>query len=479
MRAEKAAPAARKLESGEKVTGWPTLVRVLGSVGVDVVQRVREWLGFGEQTQFVDAPLPEAAPWPDPPGPETFHGLVGKIVRAIEPTTEADPAALLIQALIAFGNVTGRGRYFCVEASHHHCNEFAVLVGRTSKARKGTSWDRIVRLVERADEAWFNERVASGVSSGEGMIWAVRDPISKRERVKEKGAVHYEECEVDPGITDKRLLLFEPEFANVLRQTERQGNTASVILRQAWDGVKILRTLTKNSPARATDAHISMVGHITREELQRYLTLTETANGFANRFLFICTDRSKLLPEGGHVDAAALEALHGELVDALAFAKSAAEIKRDEEARVLWCQVYAQLSEGKPGLAGALLARAEAHVMRLAMLYALLDRSATIQAAHLLAALAVWDYAERSVYYLFSDELGDPVADDVLRFLRGSPAGLTRNDLYDYFGRHQSSARIGRALGLLVQHQLARCERQQTGGRPAERWFAVIRGQGR
>jgi hypothetical protein len=327
--------------------------------------------------------------------------------------------------------------------------------------------------MEAADQQWHNERVASGVSSGEGVIWAVRDAIQTRERTKEGKQVKYVEVEKDPGIEDKRLLIYEPEFANVLKQTERQGNTASVVLRQAWDGYKVLRTLTKNSPAKATGAHISMVGHITSEELQRYLTQTETANGFANRFMFVCADRSKLLPEGGHVDAAAFEALRRELVEALAFAKSAGEVKRDEEARALWCQVYGELSAGQPGLGGALLARAEAHVMRLALLHALLDRSESIKALHLLAALALWDYCDRSVRYIFGDSLGDDVADELLRLLRGCPGGLTRTDISSCFQRNMSANRLGKALGLLLQHKVARREEEETGGRKAERWFAV------
>src|SRR5262249_9124249 len=122
--------------------------------------------------------------------------------------------------------------------------------------------------------------------------------------------------------------------------------------------------------------------------------------------------------------------------------------------------------------------RAEAHVMRLAMLYALMERSATIRAPHLLSALALWEYCERSVSHVFGDELGDPVADDLLRLLRGCPNGLTRNEITDYFKRNVASTRIGRALGLLLQHGLARFERQQgESGRPAERWFAAAGGR--
>jgi hypothetical protein len=462
-----------KLAGDERVTGWPSLVKVLGDHGDGVVKKLRGWLGVKVRSGSADAPFPEPLPWPDPPGDEAFHGLAGDIVRAIEPISEADSTALLIQVLVAFGNVISRAAFFSVEADRHHGNEFAVLVGRTSKARKGTSWGHMFRLYREAEEQWATECVQTGASSGEGIIWAVRDPIVKRERIKERGQpVRYEEVEADPGISDKRLLVYEPEFANVLKQTERQGNTLSAILRQAWDGLD-LRTLTKNAPARATGAHVSIVGHITADELRRYLTETETANGFGNRHLWLCADRSKVLSEPGRVDGGTWEALRGRLVEALTFAGTAGEMVRDEDARALWREIYGPLSEGKPGLAGALLARGEAHVMRLAMLYALLDRSAVIQAPHLMAGLTLWDYCERSVYYVFGDCLGDPLADELLRLLRSSPEGLTRNDIREYFQHNQASERIGRALGLLLQHHLARRERQDTGGRPAERWFAT------
>src|SRR5262249_25659115 len=158
-------------------------------------------------------------------------------------------------------------------------------------------------------------------------------------------------------------------------------------------------------------AHVSLVGHITADELRRYLTATETANGFGNRHLFVCAERSKRLPEGGRVDPQQWAALRDELAEVLTFARTAGEGVRDEEARAMWRDVYGDLSEGRPGLAGALLARAEAHVMRLALLYALLDRSALICGPHLLAALALWEYCEQSVYFVFGDCLGDPVAD--------------------------------------------------------------------
>jgi hypothetical protein len=88
--------------------------------------------------------------------------------------------------------------------------------------------------------------------------------------------------------------------------------------------------------------------------------------------------------------------------------------------------------------------------------------------------LALWDYVERSVRHVWGDSLGDPVADDILRLLRREgDKGVTRTDLVNHFGRHQPSERISAALGTLQDRRLAGCERQPTGGRPSERWFAA------
>lgn len=298
-----------------------------------------------------------AIPWPLPLGEQAFQGLAGNFVRIVEPHTESDPAALLMQFLTFFGNAAGRASYFPVEANWHRPNEFLVILGDTSKARKGTSAQHVCRVFEMADPIWTQEKIVSGLSSGEGLIAEIRDPTHK-----------------EGGSADKRLMVVESEFASILKKTERTGNTLSVILRNAWDGAT-LRSLTRNSPLKATAPHVSVIGHCTIEELRRYLTLTESANGFGNRFLWACARRSKLLPDGGNLDVDALKETGAVLADALAFARTGREMKRDAKARDLWHASYEKLSEGRPGLAGALTARAEAHAVRLAMIYALLDRT--------------------------------------------------------------------------------------------------------
>jgi hypothetical protein len=168
--------------------------------------------------------------------------------------------ALLVQLLLAFGNAIGRGPHFMAEADRHGLNLFACLVGATAKGRKGTSWGHVRRIFEATDPKWVKEGIASGLSSGEGLIWAVRNPIERNEPVKEKGrTTGYETVLVDEGVEDKRLLVFEGEFASVLRILGREGNTLSAIIRNAWDTGE-LRSLTKNSPAVASGAHISISG---------------------------------------------------------------------------------------------------------------------------------------------------------------------------------------------------------------------------
>jgi hypothetical protein len=415
-------------------------------------------------------------PWPTI-DPAAFHGLLGEFVRVVEPHTEADPAGILVQGLVAFGNLIGRTAHFRAEADTHYLNEFAVLVGPSSKGRKGSSWGHVKRWAAAVDEEWATGRVQSGLSSGEGVIWSVRDPIVTRQKVRKGGRVSgSQEVETDPGVSDKRLLAYEPEFASLLKVMERQGSTLSPLLRQFWDGAALVQTITKNSPAKATGAHISLIGHCTCEELRRYLSTTEAANGFGNRHMFVCVRRARSLPEGGNLNLDEVEAFHERFARAAAAARTAGMMRRDEDARAVWRDVYDALAEGRPGQAGCLLNRGEAHVMRLACLYATLDCSALIRAKHLVAALALWQYVEQSVYYVFGDSTGDPVADDILRLLRNAGAqGATRTEISGFLGRHQNKDRIGRALGLLLEHRRAHFLRETTAGKPAERWFAAKR----
>jgi hypothetical protein len=265
-------------------------------------------------------------------------------------------------------------------------------------------------------------------------------------------------------------MVFEPEFANVLKVMARENNTLSAAIRSAWDSGN-LRTLVKNSPAKATGAHISIIGHITKTDLLRYLDNTESCNGFANRFLWLCVKRSKCLPEGGQLQDSDFRFVATKIKNAIELAKSPCRIFRSDPAKEIWAEVYPQLSEGLPGLLGAVTGRAEAYVTRIASVYALLDCSEVIEPDHLLAALAVWDYCFESCQYIFGNALGNPIADVIMTALKDKPEGMTRTAIYEYFGKNQSGERLKEAIDTLAgmgRVRITKGKAEGNGKRPPE-----------
>ncbi len=399
-----------------------------------------------------DGVLGAPAGWPAPPAPEAWSGMCGAIAETIAPHTEADPVAILAQLLVGAGAIIGRGAWLAVEATRHHPNEFVVLVGDTARARKGSSWDHAARVLHQADPSLVG-RTRTGLSTGEGLIWAARDP---------DGA--------DPGVADPRLLVVEPEFVTVLKATGRDLSTLSPVLRAGWDG-RPLALLTRTTPARASAAHIAVIGHITGAELTHHLNAVQAANGFLNRFLFVACRRQRLLPDGGHADPLAGTGMAERLEVDLRAARHAGQLSLDIAASLEWRDIYARLA-GEPddGLTSALCARAEAHVLRLAMLYALVDGQTTIRTAHLRSGLALWDYAARSVSWATRAATADPLAEQIHAALTASADGLTRTQLRDLFARNQPAARVDQALAALAQQGRAHRRRHLTAGRPAEIW---------
>jgi hypothetical protein len=334
-----------------------------------------------------------------------------------------------------------------------------LLVGDSSRARKGSSWDHVRRLLATVDPS-IEPRILTGLSSGEGVIWSVRDPTSQ-----------------DPGHTDQRLLVIEPEFASVLKAASREISTLSPTLRSAWDG-RPLAILTRTAPARSTSAHISVIGHITQHELRRHITSTELANGYLNRILIVACRRQRLLPDGGHHDPLAGTGLDRLLAAALKHARAAGHVRLDNPARERWHHAYRQLaSQTADGIVGQITARAEAHIIRLALIYALTDGQNQIQPSHLTAALALHDYAARSAAWALTGATGQPLAEQIHAALQQHhPAGLSRSQISNLLRHNQPAGEIDTALQALQTAGRATVTRQTTGGRPAQLWTTTAPG---
>jgi len=413
----------------------------------------------------------EIKPFPVP-GAKCFHGLAGEYVRMIGPQTEADSAALLVQFLTYFGNIIGRSAYYQVEADRHFTNIFCVLVGDTASGRKGTSFGRVREIFKGEDEAHEKDCVVSGLASGEGLLYQIRDAVW--EEKTDKKTQRIETICTDNGVSDKRLLIVEGEFSQVLRVQGREGNTLSAFLRNLWDN-GTARNLTKNSPLRTTDAHVSIIGHITKSELLTCLNEVESANGYANRFLWFAVRRSKFLPFGAsEIDTDQLANFQSKLAGKIRFAQSVQKMIFTADARNHFASVYQTLETSRFGFLAKITQRATAYVCRLSCIFALLDGKAEIEREHLEAALAVWQYAEDSARYIFGARIGDKNAEIILNALRESVFGLTRTEIRDLFDRHLTKEKIDSALQTLLENGLVEVRREDTKGRPKETWFSCV-----
>jgi hypothetical protein len=428
----------------------------------DIERRMAELTGvhqkFMPQAQLQARPTPPTPPPPRPPpdpilGDAALYGVAGLAVCGLAPHSEAHPAAILLQLLAAFGNAVGPAPHCMVDATRHALNLFVVLVGESSKARKGTSWNQIRRLFAEVDRPWVAERVTTARLTPASLIYALRDQQPP---------------------TDRRLLALSEEFAAVLHSLRQAKGHLSPLLRCAWDGGE-LRALAGLHPIQATGTHISLIAHITQRELAENLHPTEAHNGFANRCLWTRVQRSQCLPEGGDLDAHELSAVAAELRRALDWAADAHTIRlvRDDQARALWNERYPALSQVRPGLHGAATSRAEAQVLRLSAIYAVLDRSPIIGLPHLQAALAVWDYCSASASLFFGTSTGDHTADRILEAINASDGSLSRKQISALFHGHLSTSRIEAALEQLISLGAIYRSSQPTGGRPSTLWSAI------
>ncbi|MCU1490254.1 MAG: hypothetical protein JWM85_1659 [Acidimicrobiaceae bacterium] len=381
--------------------------------------------------------------------PAALHGIAGEIVDTILPHTEADPAGLLASLLAEFGAVCGPEAHALADSAHHSARLNVVLVGDTSKGRKGTAGQNIGRVMQGVDPTFYRDRRVNGFGSGEALVDTIRGS--------------------DNVVIDPRLLVVEPEFARILNVAKRDGSTLSSIIRQAWDGGR-LAVRSRAGTTIAEDSHVAVIGHISADELRSKLTDSEVAGGFANRFLFVCVRRSKVLPSGGNLDDADLAPFIRKFALFATQAQGRSVIRRTPQAEGLWSELYHQMAEDEPGgLLAAIIARDAAQVLRLSLTYALLDGSRLIDVEHIRAAWAMWNYCRDSAAHIFGESIGDPIADTLLTAIRkAGKAGLDGKEQHAVFAGHASKRQLEAAREVLLGKGLVTPETVQTGGRPVQ-----------
>ena len=392
--------------------------------------------------------------------PSMFPGPLADFVLACRQTTEAHPAAIVAHLLVALGNVIGRAAHVRIAETPHYTNENLLIVGPTANGRKGESWHMAQVPFESCERDWL-DRSGGGLSSGEGLIHSVRDAHVSTD---DEGVRRTE----DRGVDDKRLLVVEGEFANVLRQQKRDGNVLSEVIRDAWDGRPVLQRITKHAPIRATGAHVSIVGHITPSDLRTYLDLNSCSNGLLNRFWLIATHRVRVLSRPVPLPRGIRSAMAESMARAIDYGRSTGELGMTDAAYALWEIYYPSLTRGRAGVLDDVLARGAQHVLRFATILAVWERARVIDAPHVESAKAWWDYAESSAAIIFRGRTGNAAAD---RILAGMEVGerLSRSQVNErFFSGKLEAHRLTEALDLLEAMGAIERTKEPTQGRAVE-----------
>ncbi len=401
---------------------------------------------------------------PGPLSEKAYYGLTGEILRAVDPYTEASPVAILLGFLVGFGNKIGRNVFMRAQQDYHYTNLYGIVVGDSATSRKGVAWSLVrdllllpIQTSERSFRIDLSENHVwhprdGGIASGEGIIDLVRDDIVRYD-MKERRKV----IDEGSGIEDKRVLLYEAEFASVLRKASLPTSIIWPVLRTLWDRGSAENT-AKNSPIKTTNAHISFLGNITEQELNLVFPQHELVSGTANRILWAWVERSKSLPSGKPIPFHIMNSLREKIENSVVFGQKGGELQRSQEAEKLWIDFYESNFKNPPqGFLSSILDRADAQVLRLSILYAILDQSLVIEKQHLEAALAAWDYFKASAEYLFGETTGFPLDNKILNALELQGGQASRTEISKLLSNNYQARELDvayqrlRDAGLIVE----------------------------
>jgi hypothetical protein len=396
-------------------------------------------------------------------GKAAYHGPIGRFLRGVAPHTEATDAGILGNLLPAISSIIGPKPYVFA-GGKQFARVNVVLVGPTSAGRKGTALHPVDELMTKVDEEFWKANRITGLSTGEGLINRVADHREWNELTHK--------YDVTP--TEKRLFVVEEEFSKVLAHLRREANILSQILRESFDSGNLSK-LTSKDPKQANGAHIAMAMHITPGELLDRFNHIEMANGFGNRFLWFAVKSDKIIPCPEPIP----DKVYQELTTTIRKLSNCPleRVPRADASMGRWKEeYYPSLRDDLPGLAGSLMARGSAIVLRMALLYYLLDtptqaRAGGIQLEHLNAAMAIWDYCTKSVDMVFGKKTtsGSMLGDKILLLLADGP--LTKAEINEHLSTKHRAESGGALLRLESEKRIQKVEGNYGGkGRPASAW---------
>jgi hypothetical protein len=430
-----------------------------------------------------------------------LHGEAGRLVRKCERHTEADQAALLASLLTVAGLV-GSSQGYAMRAGDvwHPPLLHANLVGRSAFSRKGTASAPILTAAHQA-LPWLDACTVGGFGSGQALV----------DHLKE----------------NPTSLIIEEELGALLRNAAQKGSTLSQIYRKMWDAKRVEARSRGGGKVVAIDYCAAQLAHVTLQELRATLTSTDIFGGSVNRNLWVATKRGKVLANRGNVPsevitqlADLLKRLHkadGWKPSGTGLAPEPAAAEEEDEdtsddfddddeitadsylppgadtgptpaprwkepdwtpdAEELWTTLYERHAsqEGmRLGLLAEIISRGDVQMLRLALIYMLLDDTTTLTTDHLTAAAAFWTYCRDTAAYIFGVSTGDQRLDKIIDALTAAGSdGVAQSDIGPVVlgSKNIGAGTIERCMTAL-ESMVARTV-VQTAGRPATFWKLV------
>ncbi|OGG47824.1 MAG: hypothetical protein A3F84_12845 [Candidatus Handelsmanbacteria bacterium RIFCSPLOWO2_12_FULL_64_10] len=382
-----------------------------------------------------------------------WRGVVRDYRDMLARTTEASDAFHLFTFKTCIGSAIGRRAYVRYGLPLYG-NLYACLVGKTAESRKSTSLRHGERTAREADPSW---RVLHGLSSAEGLLSQLADPWEKKGR---KG-----EVVAEGGTTDKRLLVWLGELSSLLKKA-RQDSVSNLlpILAEAYDSPPSLSLPTKLDPITASEPHISLLAASTPAWLED-LQDRDIMAGFANRFAFILGEPKPPIAWPSPPDAGLYAKVIAHISDVLLWLPDSLEVTMTGSARDLWSEFYVRWkSQVWPDeMFGALVQRIPDITLKIALIYAVLEKRTQIAPDILTAAIDAGGYCVASTQRIFTDfhaTRESKLEGRILEVLKAGPVKF--GDLHRAVGGRYSTLELNRALDALVKS--GQIWRQEQGG---------------
>jgi len=410
-----------------------------------------------------------------PPVPDTdamLYGIIGEIARAGAEGKEVHPVAVATACMSWLSAEIGPDICLLIGDTKHHANLYTLHIGRSARGGKGESMGLIKRIRDRLthdrQDHPLGQLHTGGLSSREGLAGAVHDGYKAgKEEV--------------PAVEDKRLWIIESEFANVLAQGKREGNTLLPALREVWDGGNI-QPLTKGPGLWATRPHIALHGNITPGELAARIEAREINGGTFNRILMVWAERTRLVAHPAPTDSDVVDHFARRIEDGIRWARGSYPATRNSrrasltpQAAALWEALYPGLR--KPHPAGELIAAATERrapiCLRIALIHAVLEKSLMITPEHIRVGYAWAQYGAETAAYVLAGLGGQARNTDkerkLLAFLDQQPGKEAdrRTLINTCFHGHIDAKTLDRVLHPLVDDGAIhrREEEPKAGGR--------------